>query len=232
MAKLVDCPTGAHNRHRSKSAAMRRCRNKAKGRSTPNARRAYAKRSNRARDRQTEAQEKKDRARVDIERRRARNQTWLAEQVGGQPGLVLDFGFMREAFYESVADRLLEATERPRRWQHRLLNRHWLCKSLNEAAVECSTGTYVDLVKAETLDVLRSRLHIGKAVAIAITELVGFGAKVTITAFAGAPTLPAQLRVLIVFVCPDLQHCSAGDDVCKELLGPSLARGLRNAAGG
>ena len=242
VAKLADCPTGDHKRHRTNSAAMRKCRNKAKGRSTPKRRSAPAKRRNtatdrerdreqKAWDRQTEAQGKKDRARVDIVQRRALNRKWLAEQVGGQAGLAFEYAFMPDGFYESVADRLLEATERPRRWRRWLLHRHWLCNLLNEVAVECSTGTYVDLVKEETLDVLRSRLKIGKAVAVAITELVGVGAKITITAFAGSPTLPTQLRILIVLVCPDLQHCHASDDVCKEFLGPSLAWGLRNAGG-
>ena len=98
---------------------MRKCRNKAKGRSTPKRRSAPAKRRNtaadrerdreqKAWDRQTEAQGKKDRARVDIVQRRALNRKWLAEQVGGQAGLAFEYAFMPDGSYESVADRLLE----------------------------------------------------------------------------------------------------------------------------
>ena len=154
----------------------------------------------------------------------------MAARAGLDTELALQYVFERDGFYESLADKLLDATRTRRLFSRRS---HWLCEELNDLARVCSTGTYIDTAKDGAARLLHTQLGAPKAIANVLAAGFAFGAKAALApTIVGPANLTVVLRALVALVCPDLERCPAQTDVFKALLGPRVAIGLRAAAEG
>lgn len=153
---------------------------------------------------------------------------FLDSAVDAATEAAVTFLFEPDGVYEVVADRLLTETK-----IHRAFKRprgHWLCVVLNNAALSCETGTYIDLAAHNIEKGLCEAYGMPRIVAKVLTECAATGAKHLLAPTVFSPeTFPTALRAIIALVCPNLARCPAQADVRATLLGPLAAKSLRAA---